>query len=144
LKVKYQLKNFIKMVTIVNYKERQREDGTSFYVLEIQGGIDLVMSQTTGQFYATSKRAYLSCTFNALTCEALLGTKIPGAIEKQPCEPYPYLVKETGETMILNHRWIYTPEAVADLQQQQSNKEALFMSVDSFQKTPAFEHQLAN
>ncbi|MDD4993318.1 MAG: hypothetical protein PHR83_13920 [Paludibacter sp.] len=132
------------MVTIVNYKERQREDGTSFHVLEIQGGIDLVMSQTTGQFYATSKRAYLSSTFNAQACEALLGTKIPGEIEKQPCEPYPYLVKETGETMILSHRWIYVPEVVADLQQQQSNKEALYMSVDSFQKTPAFEHQYTN
>lgn len=132
------------MVTIVNYKERQREDGTSFHVLEIQGGIDLVMSQTTGQYYATSKRAYLSSTFNAQTCEALIGSQIPGMISKQPCEPYEYLVKETGESIIVNHRWIYVPEAIADLQQQQSNKEALFMPVDSFQKSQAFEHQFAN
>ena len=132
------------MVTIINYKERQREDGTSFNVLEIQGGIDLVMSQTTGQYYATSKRAYLSSTFNAQTCETLLGSQLPGSIAKQPCEPYEYLVKETGETVELNHRWVYVPEALAELQQQQSNKDALFMSVDSIQKKHAFEHEFAN
>ena len=30
------------MVKIVNYKERLREDNSSFYVLEVQGGIELV------------------------------------------------------------------------------------------------------
>ncbi|WP_407487811.1 hypothetical protein [Elizabethkingia anophelis] len=27
------------MVTIINYKLRQKEDGSTFYVLEVQGGI---------------------------------------------------------------------------------------------------------
>lgn len=132
------------MVTISNYKERQREDGTSFYALEIQGGIDLVMSQTTGQYYATSKRAYLACTFNAQTCEALIGTQIPGAIEKQTCEPYQHVVKETGETIVLNHRWVYAPESMVGADQKRSNKEALFMPVESFQKASAADHEYGN
>ncbi|GGP03837.1 hypothetical protein GCM10010992_13760 [Cloacibacterium rupense] len=45
------------MVTIINYKERQKEDGTSFYVLEVQGGIEMVKSQKTVNFYATAKKA---------------------------------------------------------------------------------------
>lgn len=57
------------MVTIIDFKERNKEDGTSFFVLEVQGGIELVQSQRTKQFYATAKKAYISrgqliCTFS--------------------------------------------------------------------------------
>lgn len=95
------------MVTIINFKERNKEDGTSFYVLELQGGIELVQSQKTRQFYATAKKAYISSTFDQLTCQALIGTQIPGSIEKEECEPYEYTVHETGEIIILSHRYQY-------------------------------------
>ncbi len=42
------------MVTIVNYKERQKDDGTSFFVLELQGGIEMTQSKTTGMFLCYS------------------------------------------------------------------------------------------
>lgn len=35
------------MVTIVNYKERLKDDGTSFFVLELQGGIEMTQSKET-------------------------------------------------------------------------------------------------
>lgn len=98
------------------------------------------MNQNTGQYYATSKRAYLSSTFNEQIYAALIGSKISGTISKQASEPFEYLVKETGETIMLNHRWIYVPEALEELQNQQNSKDALFVSVDSFKKTRAFEH----
>lgn len=84
------------MVKIINYKERKREDRTSFFVLEISGGIGMLLSQKTGNYYATAKKAYLSCTFDELTCQTLIGSEIPGKIEKQDCEPYEYTVKDTG------------------------------------------------
>lgn len=46
------------MVKIINYKERKREDGTSFFVLEISGGIEMLLCQKTGNYYATTKKAY--------------------------------------------------------------------------------------
>jgi len=98
------------MVTIINFKERTKEDGTSFFVLEVQGGIEMVQSKTTGNFYATAKKAYLPSTFDALTCQALVGTQMPGSIEKEACEPYEYTVKETGEIITLAHRYCYVPE----------------------------------
>ena len=47
------------MVTIINYKERQKEDGTSFYVLEFQGGIEMIKNKKTFHIFAIvqSKRA---------------------------------------------------------------------------------------
>jgi len=98
------------MVKIIDYKERHREDGTSFYVLEIQGGIELVMSQQTGQYYVTAKRAFIPSTFNEDVCASLVGSTIPGSIAKQECEPYEFVVKETGEMVTSSHRWMYMPE----------------------------------
>lgn len=98
------------MVTVINFKERNKEDGTSFFVLEIQGGLEMVRSQSTGQFYATAKKAYLPSTFDVMTCQALIGTQMPGSIEKIECEPYEYTVRETGEIITLSHRYSYVPE----------------------------------
>ncbi|MGU3375215.1 hypothetical protein [Chryseobacterium sp. M5A1_1a] len=96
------------MVTIINYKKREKEDGTAFYVLEVQGGIEMVMSQATNQFYATSKKASITSTFDELTCQALIGTQMQGSIIKQECEAYEYTVKDTGEVIVLHHRFVYS------------------------------------
>lgn len=98
------------MVRIIGFKERQKEDGETFFVLEVQGGIEMVLSQSTGNYYATAKKATVSSTFDEQTCLAILGTEMPGTIVKQECEPYSYVVKETGEEITLSHRYVYEPE----------------------------------
>jgi len=98
------------MVRIINYKQREREDGTTFFVLELQGGIEMVKSKETGNFYATAKKAFLPSTFDEEVCSSLVGTEMAGNITKESCEPFSYIVKETGEEVTLNHRWVYTTE----------------------------------
>ncbi|GFD83548.1 hypothetical protein KUL118_64100 [Tenacibaculum sp. KUL118] len=83
------------MVTIINYKERQKEDGTTFYALEVQGGIEMIRSKSTGNFYATAKKAYVPSTFDEAICKGLIGTQMDGSIKKQDCEPYEYTIKDT-------------------------------------------------
>lgn len=119
------------MVTIINFKERNKEDGTSFFVLELQGGIELVQSQKTGQFYATAKKAYISSTFDELTCKALIGTQMQGEIEKVECEPFEYTVQETGEIIILSHRYQYVQEETV---KAKSAPENFTPDVDVFSK----------
>lgn len=126
------------MVTIINYKERQKEDGISFFVLEIQGGIEMLQSQRTGNFYATAKKAFLPSTFDELTCKALIGTQMPGSIEKVACEPYEYTIKDTGEIIVLSHRFSFTPE-----EKQASEPADTFRpSVDAFSKNG--KHEMAH
>ncbi len=100
------------MVRIINYKTRQKEDGTEFYLLEVQGGIEMVKSKTTNQYYATAKKATVSTTFDEETCKGLIGTEFPGKIAKIQAEPYSYTIKDSGETITLEHRYIYLPEDV--------------------------------
>ncbi len=99
--------NFYKMVRIIGFQERQKEDGTTFYVLELQGGIETVVSKTTGNMYLTAKKATLPSTFDKATCQALIGTDMEGQIVKEQCEPYIYTIKETGEEITLHHKYIY-------------------------------------
>lgn len=109
------------MVTISNYKEREREDGSFFFVLEVQGGVELLRSQKTGQFYATSKKAYLPCTFNEKICQGLIGSTLEGSICKMECEPFSYIVPETGEEITLSHRWVLNPEEPQEKRTQADN-----------------------
>lgn len=103
------------MVRIVNYKKRQAEEGKEFFALEITGGIEMVMSQATGQFYATAKKAYLASTFDEETCKAIVGSEMPGSIIKAECEPYEYTIRDTGEVITLNYRYVYLPEQMGNL-----------------------------
>jgi hypothetical protein len=126
------------MVTIIDYKERHREDGSSFYVLEIQGGIELVMSQQTGQYYVTAKRAFIPSTFNEDVCASLVGSTIPGSIAKQECEPYEFVVKETGEMVTSSHRWMYVPEP-SELEAKSNANSELISHAESLMNSPVHE-----
>ena len=98
------------MVRIINYKQREREDGTTFFLLELQGGVEMVLSKETEQYYATAKKAFITSTFDEVTCQALIGSEMNGSVVKKEVEPYTYVVKETGEELVLTHRWVYVPE----------------------------------
>lgn len=101
------------MVRIIDYKKRETEDGKEFFVLELQGGIEMVKSKETGKFYVTARKGSISSTFDELTCQALIGTELPGKVEKVACAPYEYVIKDTGEVITLTHRFEYVEEEKA-------------------------------
>ncbi len=109
------------MVTITNYKPAINAEGDEFYMLIVQGGVESVQSKETGRFYLTAKKATVSSTFDEQTCKSLIGTKIPGAVERVKVDPYSYVIEETGEEVELSHRYEYNPVV-------QSMEEAVFES----------------
>lgn len=98
------------MVTIIDFIPRSTTEGKVFYSLILQGGIELVKSKVSDNYYATIKKCSITSTFDEAACKASIGEKFPGSIHKQACEPYSYVVKETGEILELNYRWVYVPE----------------------------------
>lgn len=129
------------MVRIINYKNRQREDGTEFYVLELQGGIEMVKSKETGNFYATAKRAFIPSTFDEQVCSSLIGTEMPGKITKETCEPFNYVIKETGEEITLTHRWVYkTDDEAKQVQAPAMQEQNVIANSDVFSKNGILEH----
>jgi hypothetical protein len=109
------------MVRIVNYQKRTTEEGKEFFTLELQGGVEIVKSQETGKLYMTARKANMSCTFDELTCQSLIGTELPGSVRKVECEAYEYTIKETGEIITLSHRYEYVEQETQVNAPQMSN-----------------------
>ena len=87
------------MVTVTNYTSRTRKDGSTFQVLELTGGVELVQSQETGKFYATARRTTIPCTF----------------VVKVQVEAYHFTNPKTGEIIQLQHSYAYSPEGSTEL-----------------------------
>ncbi|MDQ8011394.1 MAG: hypothetical protein REI96_03010 [Flavobacterium nitrogenifigens] len=106
------------MVRITDYKNVKKEDGKDFNMLIVQGGIESLVSKKTGRIYFTMRKANVTTTFDETTCKSLIGTELPGTIQKINCEPYEYTVEDTGEVLTLTHNWQYIdPDVInADIQ----------------------------
>ena len=98
------------MTTVIDYAVRKTSDGREFIALILQGGLCLVQSKNTGNFYATVKKCSIPSTFDEETAKLMVGERISGSVQKKPCEPYSFVVKETGEIVNLDFRWSYVPE----------------------------------
>jgi len=98
------------MVTVKEYAIRQTKDGREFVALILQGGLCLVQSKQTNNFYATVKRCSIPSTFDEETAKGMIGEKIPGSVQRKPCDPYDFVIKDTGEVLHLDYRWAYVPE----------------------------------
>ena len=99
------------MVTVKNYHVRTNPaDNSTFITLELMGDIELLQSQKTGRFYATTRKCFVSSTFDERTAQMMVGKQIKGNITKVECEPYDFTVEETGEVIQLSHKYDYLPE----------------------------------
>lgn len=98
------------MVTVIDYSKKSASDGREFFSLILQGGLSMVKSKQSGNFYATAKKCSIPSTFDEQACKTMIGEQIAGSIHKQSCDPYEFTDKETGEVIELNYRWVYLPE----------------------------------
>jgi len=101
------------MVKVVNYALRKTSEGREFYVLILQGGLSLVQSKQTGNYYATVKQCSIPSTFDEATAKQMIGERVPGSVQRKSCDPYEFTSKTTGEIMQMNHRWVYVPEGAS-------------------------------
>lgn len=98
-------------VKIIDFNLREAQNGKQFYSLTLQGGVEIVKS-SNGSSYLTIRKASMPTTFEEATCMSLIGTELPGIIDKVDCEPYEYVIPQTGEVILLSHRYEYKEEAV--------------------------------
>ncbi|WP_421942429.1 hypothetical protein [Pedobacter sp.] len=95
------------MVLITGYQKKQKDE-KEFLLLELQGDVEIVISETTGLPYATMRKTLMSSTFDENTCKALIGKELTGEILKVETDEYEYTVQATGEVKTLNYRYMYS------------------------------------
>ena len=98
------------MITIVGFEKRKNKEDEEFNVLILQGGIETVISKQTGKPYITARKTSIPCTFGDEFAKNLIGNEMPGSIERIECDPYEYMVPETGEVINLTHTYQYSAE----------------------------------
>jgi hypothetical protein len=103
------------MVKVVSCLERQRKDGSSFVVLEISGGVELVLSQKSQRYYATLRRVFIPFTGTLENAKLFIGQELEGEVVRLIVPKYEYLNKTTGEVMILQHAYAYSPKDSREL-----------------------------
>jgi hypothetical protein len=104
------------MVTVSNYFEKVNStSGQTFVLLELSGGLELVQSQASGRFYATSRKCRIPSTFTADVAKLMIGQQIDGDIVRIESEPYEYINKTTGEVITLAHSYAYRPKGSMEL-----------------------------
>lgn len=97
------------MVRIIGVKECVSHDGKTFNALVLQGSVEVIESGS-GKLYATARKTSVASTFDEESCKSMIGTELPGTIEKEQCEPYEFTNPQTGEILVLEHRYTYQPE----------------------------------
>ena len=103
------------MVQVTNYATRERKDGTTFVTLEITGGLELVQSQTSGNFYATVRKCSIPSTFDENMAKMFIGQQMEGEIVRVQVDPYGYVNQRTGEVLTLSHSYAYRPKGAVEL-----------------------------
>ena len=98
------------MVKIIDYKSSTNKEGKEFVSLKLQGGVTAIQSQQTGAFYLTANTCQIASTFDEETAKTLIGNEIPGKVVRVETEPYEYTIKQTGEVIMLSHKFVYLPE----------------------------------
>ena len=98
------------MVKIIDFVKRTNKEGIAFNSLILQSGIELVKSRETGRYYATAKRTSITSTFDDAMCQSLIGTQIPGSVQRVDTQLYDFTVPGTREVLKLTHRWVYLKE----------------------------------
>ena len=104
------------MVIVSDYMEKvNATSGQTFVLLELSGGLELVQSQNTGKFYATSRKCRIPSTFSADVAKLMVGQQIEGDIVRVESDPYEYTNKTTGEIITLAHSYAYRPKGSMEL-----------------------------
>ena len=98
------------MVTITKLEKRKNRKDEEFNVLILQGNVEVVVSKTTGRPYLTARKTSIPVTFDEALAEKMIGTELPGTIERMETDEYEFTIPGTKQKLKLSHRWQYNQQ----------------------------------
>ena len=104
------------MVTVIGSEKRMSATGKEFNVIVLQGDIEIVVSKETGKPYLTARKTSIPCTFDESIAKTLIGSQLPGGIERVEVKPYEFVVPSTKKKIKLSHSYLYSKEPATVLE----------------------------
>lgn len=99
------------MVKIIAIEERFTKKG-EFKVIVLQGKVEVAISESTGRPYLTARKTSIPFTFSEEFAQSLIGTELPGDIERVECEEYEFKVPGSTKKLTFTHRFQYNATPV--------------------------------
>ena len=96
------------MVQVLEVVERTSSTGNTFRVVIVGSDAQVVFSKD-GNPRVDAVKSGIPSNLPIEALQALIGSKLPGKIEKQECEPYTF-IGTNGEEITLDYRWQYVAE----------------------------------
>ena len=96
------------MVQVLEVVERTSSTGNTFRVVIVGSDAQVVFSKD-GKPRVDSVKAGIPSNLPTEALRGLIGSKLPGKIEKEECEPYTF-TGSNGEDITLDYRWQYVAE----------------------------------
>lgn len=96
------------MVQVLGVVERASATGNIFRVVIVGSEMQVVFSKE-GNPRVDAVKSGIPSNLPIEALQALIGSKLPGKIEKQECEPYTF-TGSNGEDVTLDYRWQYVAE----------------------------------
>ncbi len=82
-----------------------------FTVLHLQGTPEVLKSSVSGRPYLSARKSSIPCTLDDDQAKALVGTTLPGSIEKVECEPFE-IELPNGKKLKVSNNFVYNPDLV--------------------------------
>ena len=96
------------MVQVLGVVERTSATGNTFRVVIVGSDAQVVFSKD-GNPRVDAVKTGIPSNLPIEALQALIGSKLPGGIVKEECEPYTFTGSD-GEEVTLDYRWKYVAE----------------------------------
>jgi hypothetical protein len=90
--------------TKVNPKTKEQ-----YNVIVLLGNVEILKSKSTGKPYLTAKKVTMPTTLTSQQAEELVGTNLPGAIEKVDCPEYEIKMPGSNKKVRISHTFQFAP-----------------------------------
>jgi len=104
------------MVKIIDAQTRVNSKTKEEYnVIVLLGDVQVLNSKSSGKFYLTAKRVTLPTTLDQNQAKELVGTTLPGVIEKVDCPEYEIKMPTSNKKVKITHTFQYSPAAAGEV-----------------------------
>jgi len=98
------------MLKVIDAKTRVNSKTNEEYnIVVLLGNVEIQKSQSSGKFYLASKTISIPTTLTLNEAKQLIGTSIPGKIEKVDCAEYLVPVPNSNKKLKITHTFSYSP-----------------------------------
>lgn len=104
------------MVKIIDAQTRVNSKTKAEYnVIVLLGDVQVLNSKSSGKFYLTAKRVVLPTTLDQVQAKELVGTTLPGVIEKVDCPEYEIKMPNSNKKVKITHTFQYSPAVAGEV-----------------------------